>query len=112
MSSRLLSGDNDDSFQSTSIQVLEGAGADSSVFDVSLRHIMDIGRRQFGENILDFTQRILENFPGYKSVIVQQLQKEDLLPTSVKLRLSKDVRQHLLMQAEKILQVLKSVLTP
>ncbi len=112
ISSRLLSGDNYDSFQSTSIQVLEGAGADSNVFDVNLRYIMDIGRKQFGEKILDFTQHILANFPGYKSVIVQQLQKEDLLPTSVKSHLSKDVRQHLLMQAEKILQVLKSVLTP
>lgn len=112
ISSRLLSGDNYDSFQSTSIQVLEGAGADSSVFDVSLRYIMDIGRGQFGENTLDFTQRILENFPGYKSVIVQQLQKEDLLPLSVKSHLSKDMRQRLLEQAEKIMQVLKSVCSP
>lgn len=112
ISSRMLNIANYTSFESVSRQLLEGSVSDSGLFERNLRYITDIVRKQFGEQTLDFIQHILAIFPGYKTVIIQQLLKEDLLPPSVKSHLSKDVRQHLLVQAEKVIQVLKSALTP
>ncbi|GEM_PF-7050043 len=112
IASRLLNLADYASFESVSKQILQGSVSDAGLFERNLRYVMDAGRKQFGRNALDFTLYLLTNFRDRKGMIIQQLQKEDLIYISPKSHLSKDDKNRLLEQAEKILQVLKSVISP
>ena len=112
ISSRVLSLPDYATFESMSRKLLQGSVSDSRLFEWNLRYLMDKVRKQFGEQTLDFVQQTLVNFPGYKSIIAQQIEKEDLIPTSLISHLSKGNRQRFLTQAEKIKDILKSILSP
>lgn len=107
ISSRLFKVDNFDILERVSLGLLKGVVTDAALFEKNLKFTMDKVRSQFAERSFDFVRNLILNFPEYKNAIINQLQIDDIIPDSMKSSLPGSVKQFLLLQIDKILQVLK-----
>jgi len=105
ISSQLLEVNSYDSFKSTSINILKNSLADPSMFQENLEYIVNEARTRFKGQVLDSVLFFLKELPQNKSAIVQCLKKEDLVLGSFA-QSSTEMRQSVLANAERILQIL------
>jgi len=109
LSSILTEVKNYDNFRSMSGQILAGAIKDATSFQMNLKYLMAKIREKYSEQAIDYIHFLITTYPDNKGMIIEEMVKEDFLPTSLISRMPRDIRQQMITRSAQILELVKSL---